>query len=381
MRILTLTLLALLLSGCSLFGKEDGTEPMELVDFDSTAKLVKVWSTSVGDGQGPGLTRMTPVIDGDILYAADYEGMVMAINRLTGKKLWVRDLDELLAGGVGLGAGKLFLGGDNGEIIVLDAANNGAELWRAPVSGEVMSVPAGDDAVVAVQTLDGRLTVFDSNTGTELWFYENPPPRLTLRGRPSPVITSSAVYAAFASGRLMAFNPKNGLILWEQRVAMPKGRSDLEKMVDVQAAPLLRDGILYVSGYQGRLMAIGRANGRPLWAIDSSSYQELALEEEVLYVTDSDSKVLAYSATSGAELWNNAQMLRRLLTGPQVLGGYVVAADDEGYLHVMNKADGQFADRTRIDRSGVRAPLLAAGEMLYVMANDGTLAAYRVTAR
>ncbi|BFM20586.1 outer membrane protein assembly factor BamB [Gilvimarinus japonicus] len=377
MRYLALLWLMVGLSGCSLFSDEDGTEPMELVDFESTVEIKRVWHRGIGDGQGDGYTRITPVIDGDTLYAADYEGELYALNRKTGKVLWRKDLDTVLAGGVGLGKGQLLLGTDEGEVLALNLAD-GTELWRTQLSGEVMSVPAGDESIVAAQTLDGRLTVLDASNGEVMWFYDNPPPKLTLRGRPSPVITAAAVYAGFANGRLMSFNPQNGLILWEQRVAMPKGRSDLEKMVDIQASPLLRDGILYLNGYQGRLMAVSRSNGRPLWAIDSSSYQEIGLGDDALYIAKDDSAVVAYNAGSGAELWRNELMLRRQVTGPAVLGDYAVVADEEGYVHFLNTSDGRFAARERVDGSGVRVPLWSDGELLYVLANDGTLAAYAI---
>ncbi|HEY7884534.1 MAG TPA: outer membrane protein assembly factor BamB [Cellvibrionaceae bacterium] len=380
MRRLVTAVLVLALGGCSVFSKKDGTEPMELVKFESTAELKRVWQTSVGSGQGVGFTRITPVIDGDIMYAADYKGRLFALNRLTGKQLWSKHLKETLAGGVGLSQQLLLLGTDNGQVVALDR-DNGSELWRVQVPGEIMSIPSGNDDVVAVQTMDGRLTVLDAGTGERLWFYESPPPRLTLRGRAAPVVSSSAVYAAFANGRFMAFNPQNGLILWEQRVAMPRGRSDLDKMVDIMATPLLRDGILYVNGFQGRLMAISRGSGRPLWAVDSSSHQELALLDGVIYLTDSDSKVLARDAGNGGVIWTNEQMQRRQLNGPQVLGEYVVVADAKGYIHVMDKATGEFADRERIDRSGVRVPLLVADNLLYVLSNNGKLAAYRVAPR
>ncbi|WP_049721858.1 outer membrane protein assembly factor BamB [Gilvimarinus polysaccharolyticus] len=377
MRYLALLWLVIGLSGCSLFSKDDGTEPMELVDFEPTVKIEQVWRRSIGSGQGDGYTRITPVVNGDTLYAADYQGELYALNRRTGKVQWTKALDITLSGGVGLGHEQLLLGTDEGEVLALNS-EDGRELWRTQLSGEVMSVPTGDENIVAAQTLDGRLTVLNATNGEVLWFYDNPPPKLTLRGRPSPVITNAAVYAGFSSGRLMAFNPQNGLILWEQRVAMPKGRSDLEKMVDIHASPLLRDGILYLSGYQGRLLAISRSNGRPLWAVDSSSYQEIGLFGDTLYLAKDNSAVAAYNAASGAELWRNELMLRRQLTGPAVLGDYAAVADEDGYVHFLNTSDGRFAARVRIDRSGVRVPLWSDGELLYVLANDGTLAAYAI---
>lgn len=377
MRSLIILALALTVTGCSLFGSKDGTEPMELVDFDPSVEIDRVWQRDTGAGQGQGFTRLTPAFTDDRIYVVDYSGLLTALDRSNGKVVWRKDLDEPVAGGVGIGSGTLLLGTDEGEVLVLDIAD-GSEIWRTQLSGEVTSVPAGNSDVVAAQTLDGRLSVMNAESGEILWFYDNPPPRLTLRGRPTPVITDSAIYSGFTNGRVMAFNPQNGLILWEQRVGMPKGRSDLEKMVDIQASPLLQDGILYLNGFQSRLMAISRANGRPLWAVDSSSHQDVWVDAGVLYVTTDQSAVVAYNASSGTEIWRNEQMLRRQLIGPVSLGDTVAVADEEGYLHFMSKEDGQFVNRVRIDGSGARASMWSDGERLYALANDGTLATYRI---
>ncbi|MDO3385120.1 outer membrane protein assembly factor BamB [Gilvimarinus sp. SDUM040013] len=377
MRLVPIVALAFVLSGCSLFGSKDGTEPMELVDFEPTIDVDRLWQRDVGAGQGAGFTTLTPAFAENLVYTVDYQGELTALDRMTGKVAWKRDLDEPIAGGVGLGADQLLLGSDEGEIVAL-TLDSGEELWRTPLSGEVTSVPAGNADVVAVQTLDGRLNVLNAESGELLWFYDNPPPKLTLRGRPTPVLTDSAVYAGFANGRLMAFNPQNGLILWEQRVGLPKGRSDLEKMVDIHATPLLQDGILYVGGFQSRLMAITRATGRPLWSADASIHQPVWMSAGELFVATEQSAVVAYNAASGAEIWKNEQMLRRQLIGPVVVGGYIAVADEEGYIHFMDRSDGSFVDRLRIDSSGTRAPMWSDGERLYVLANDGTFAAYTI---
>src|SRR5690554_795359 len=380
MRLLLVATALLALAGCSIFSKKDGTEPMDLVDFTPTVSLQKVWQTKIGKGQGAGDTRLTPVIEGELIYVVDHRGRLQALDHRTGKQRWRRNLKEPLAGGIGLGQNKLLLGNDSGEVIAL-SANDGQELWRRALSGEVLSQPAIGGGVVAVTTMDGRLTVLDADTGAQLWSYDSPQPRLTLRGRSAPVVAGAAIYAAFANGRFLAFDAENGLILWEQRVAMPKGRSDLEKMVDILATPILRDGIFYLNSYQGQLMALSRVSGRPLWAEESSSHQEIWLQDDVIYLSDSDGRVLAYSAGSGSERWRNEQLLRRGLSGPAQLGDYVMAVDGKGYMHVLDAASGDMAARLRVDRSGARAPLLVHDELLYVYANSGKLVAYRIKAR
>ncbi|MBU2887301.1 outer membrane protein assembly factor BamB [Gilvimarinus agarilyticus] len=377
MRLYPIAILAFVLTGCSVFSDKDGTEPMELVEFDPSITVEQLWRTDVGAGQGKGFTALTPAFFEQLVYTVDHKGQLTALNRLTGKVIWQRDLDEPIAGGVGLGENQLLLGSDAGQLLAL-SRETGETLWRTQLTGEVTSVPAGNGDVVAVQTLDGRLNVLSADTGEIMWFYDNPPPKLTLRGRPTPILTDSALYAGFANGRLMAFNPENGLILWEQRVGLPKGRSDLEKMVDIHATPVLQDGILYTAGFQSRAMAITRAAGRPLWSVDLSTHQPVWVDDGELFVTTEDSALKAYNAGTGELLWKNEQMLRRHLIGPVVLNDYVAVADEDGYIHFMSRDDGHFAYRLRLDRSGTRAPMWSDGDRLYVLANDGTFAAFTI---
>jgi outer membrane protein assembly factor BamB len=395
-----LLLCAIFLSGCSFFAKKTGQEPMELESFKTTAKLSTVWSRGVGNGQGIGLTQLTPVIDGDKIYTADHEGIITALNRQNGKKLWStkitkeitgwagkvvysfkeKDLNHGITGGISYADGLLYVGNYAGEVIAL-SATNGKEVWRKQLKGEVSSVPQTNGQVVAVQTMNGKLFVLDAKTGADLWFFENPPPVLTLRGSAAPLVTDSAIFAGFANGRLMSFNPTNGLILWEQRMAVPKGRSELDRMVDIHASPLIKDGILFVGTYQGRIAAVARGTGGSVWGVDGSTTENLAASDDKLFVSQSDGKVIAYSLTSGEQLWQNEKLLRRHLSGPQVFGDYVAVVDFKGYMHVLNQSNGELAARDKVDRKGVRAPMLTDGNILYVYGNGGSLMAFTAKAK
>lgn len=396
----SLLLCAILLSSCSWFSKKTGQEPMELESIKETARLSEVWSRDVGNGQGIGLTQLTPTIDGEKIYTVDHEGVVTALNRQNGKKLWStkitkefsgwmgsivysfkeKDLNHGITGGISYADGLLYIGNYAGEVVAL-SATNGKEVWRKQLKGEISSVPQTNGQVVAVQTMNGKLFVLDAKTGADMWFFENPPPVLTLRGSAAPLVTDSAIFAGFANGRLMAFNPSNGLILWEQRMALPKGRSELDRMVDIHASPLIKDGILFVGTYQGRIAAVARGTGGNVWGIDGSTSENLAVSDDKLFVSHSDGKVVAYSLTSGEQLWQNEKLLRRRLSGPQVFGDYVAVVDFEGYMHVLNQSNGEFAARDKVDRKGVRAPMLTDGNILYVYGNGGSLMAFTAKAK
>jgi outer membrane protein assembly factor BamB len=384
------------MSGCSWFSKKTGNEPMELVDFKETLDLDKVWSRGIGEGQNKGFSSLTPALDGDAIYAVDYEGLVVAMNSQTGKKLWKRTVNESkeglwsqlksffyaddpnrqIVGGIAAENGLLLVATYAGEVMAL-SKETGDELWRKQLPGEVVSAPRTNGNVVAAQTVNGKLFALDAKTGEQLWFYDNPPPVLTLRGTPSPIVTDTAIYAGFSNGRMMAFNPANGLILWEQRIASPKGRSELERMVDIHSSPIIKDGVIYVGTYQGRISALARGTGKPLWGQDGSTSENVALSTDKLFVSHANGKLVAYNSTTGEQLWSNEKMLRRLLNGPQVFGDYVAVVDFEGYMHVVNQSDGEFVARTKVDGDGARAPMLTDGETLYVYTNSGKLIAYK----
>lgn len=390
-------LCAFTLSGCSWFSKKTGNEPLELVDFKETVDLDKVWKRGIGEGQNEGFSRLTPALDKEAIYAVDYEGLLVAANASTGKKLWSKKINQpklglwgwlksfvvagdanyQIVGGLGAENGLLLVATYAGEVMAL-SPENGSELWRTQVPGEIVSAPRTNGSVVAAQTVNGKLFALDAKTGSQLWFYDNPPPVLTLRGTPSPIVTDTAIYAGFSNGRMMAFNPDNGLILWEQRIALPKGRSELERMVDIHSTPLEKDGVIYVGTYQGRVSALSRGTGSPLWGQDASTSENLAISGDKLFVSHADGKVVAYNAASGEQLWVNDKMLRRGLNGPQVFGDYLAVVDYKGYMHILNQTDGEFAARVRVDRKGARAPMLTNGETLYVYTNRGKLIAYQV---
>jgi len=367
-------------SACSIFDNTpDHLKPMELESFKRSVKLKRVWSSSTGSAQDARYVRMSMGASGERIFSASADGRISAFNRHNGKRLWRIDLDQELSAGVGVNADIILVGSYSGEVIALNS-ENGTELWRTPLSSEILAAPQRNGKYVAVQTQDSRLYGLEASTGNILWKYDNVMPKLTLRGTAAPVITEHAVYAGFANGKLMAFQPSNGLLLWERRIATSKGRTDLDKLADIDGTPLLIDSILYVASMNGRIAAVGRADGRPLWMKEASSHQPLSKAENLLFLSSSDDAVVAYQASSGLELWRNEQLLRRNITGPQVLGGYIAVVDFEGYLHLLRKSDGEFAYRKKVDGDGVNAAMLSLDGLLYILGNSGKLMAYRLLA-
>ncbi len=363
--------LAVMAVGCSSNSKKE-LPPAELPDIQEEVRLDAQWSRSIGDGQGELYNLLTPAADGERLFAASADGEVVAMDRLTGKEFWEVELDLPISGGVGAGYGLVMVGTLKGEVIALDVSN-GEEKWRARVTSEVLSAPATNGDVVVVQTQDDRLIAFDASTGEQRWIYENSPAVLTLRGTSSPVMTNRLVMAGLSTGKVLALDASRGIPVWEQRVAVPQGRSELERVVDIDGNLLLSGGTLYVVTYQGKVAAIDIDSGRPLWNRDASSYSGLAQGFGSVYVSQSAGAVEGVDERSNSALWNNDALARRQLSAPEVFSSYVAVGDFEGYLHLLSQVDGHFVGREKIDGDGVRARPLVIGDWIYVYGNSGKL--------
>lgn len=380
--------------------KKDDTalKPAKLTKFEPEVEVRRVWKAGVGGGLGRKYLRIRPAILADQIYAADGYGRLEAFDRFSGKRLWstqlpkesggfLNSLDFLdrtdpsfVSGGVGAGGGHLFLGTTNGELIAFSAAD-GAEVWRARVDGEVLAAPTTGEGMVFVQTIDGSLTALEIETGEERWQVDNPVPILTLRGTATPVYDGGVIYAGFANGNLIAVRAENGEPIWEHRVMLPEGRSELERMVDVDSTPLLDGPIVYVVSYQGNVRGVRRQDGNPLWEIPMSSFLDLGEGYGQLYVIDEDDTIVAIDRQTAEEAWRQDVFARRKLSSPVVFSNYVAVTDDEGYLHILAQSDGRLLGRRKLDGKGVRSRMLYADGVLYAMGNSGSLQALEIGVR
>lgn len=368
--------LAILAAGCSSNSKKE-LPPAELTDFKEEVVLQKQWSHSIGDGQGETYNMLVPAIEGDRIYASDVTGVVMSLDRLTGDVIWEKDLELPVSGAVGVGYGMVMVGTIKGEVVAVDAAS-GEERWRARVTSEVLAPPATNGDVVVVQTQDDRVIGLDAATGSQRWIYESTPAVLTLRGTGAPLVTNRLAIAGLSTGKVVALDTANGVPVWEQRVAVPQGRSELERVVDIDGGLLLSGGTLYVASYQGRVAGLDLESGRVLWQRDASSYSGVAQGFGSVYATLASGTVEGIDERSSSALWSNESLARRQLGAPEVFSSYVAVGDMEGYLHLLSQVDGRFVGRERIDSDGLRARPLVVGDMIYVYGNSGKLEALTI---
>ncbi len=366
--------LLVVLSGCS--SVKEGLKPVELTDFDEQTQFLKVWSKTVGEGQDARYARLQPLLYKDVLYVVDVVGQVQAINADTGKRLWKAALDVTVGGGVGMAQDTLLIGTLSGEVIALNLAD-GTEKWRTQLSSEVLCAPEGNTDRVIVQTIDARVFGLNLQDGKIEWSYDHTAPILTVRAQAAPVIVDDVAYIAFDNGQLQAFSVANGQLRWTARIGQPKGKTDIERLVDSDTSPLVKGPFVYGAGFQSRVVAINRGSGRLNWAQDVSTYHPIVEANGKIIVVDEESHLHAFDAATGAVSWVSDVLHRRALGAPGVLGGRVVVTDFEGVMHAFDIETGTLMARKRADVAKVVAMPITHNNTLYILDTKGVLRAVR----
>jgi len=382
MRLLHVVLMLLVLNGCANisswvrnpFGEDDNPRaPAELEDIQTEVTISRDWRINIGNGQGDSFKKLTPVVDGGFVFAASDDGDVVAVNSTNGDLMWLTELETSITGGVGAGDGIVMVGTEAAELVVL-SQSDGQEMWRTRVSSEILSQPKTDGDIVVVQTVDGKLVAVDRENGLQRWTYETTLPALTLRGTSSPVLTSEGtVVAGFSNGILVSVAAEDGVWSWEERVAVPDGQYDIERVIDVDGDLLLDGARILASSYQGNLMAFDTATGRIVWGMEASSYHGMDQGFGNIYYSNDESHLVAVRDNSSDVVWQNEELQYRDLTAPKTISNYVAVADFEGYLHLISQIDGRIIGRTRIDNDGVRSNLIVEDGSLIVYGNGGSL--------
>ena len=333
--------------------------------FESTGELKSVWSASVGSSADYVLTPASA--DGAVFVAAA-NGRITRLAQ--GREVWQANANARISAGVGVGAGRLAVGTDKGEVLAYSL--DGKLLWRARVSSEVLAAPVLNDTLVLVRTTDNRVHALNAEDGKRRWVYQRSAPALVLRNAGTLLLEDGVAYAGFPGGKLVALGLNNGAALWESTIALPRGATELERVADVAGEPVLAQRAVCAVAYQGRLGCVDRQTGTMLWSRDMSSASGVAVSGRTLYLSDERGNVFALDTATGATLWKQDQLVGRSPGRAVAVQGGVVVMDVEGVLYLLRGSDGSLLAR---DRSGSRAAAapLSLGDQFVVQDVGGTV--------
>lgn len=355
-RSLVLTLaLAGALAGCSSveklnpFAATAKSKVPELAAIKPTANVVTLWQAKAGKASD---YVFTPAAVDSSVYVADPSGVVSRLD--DGKPVWKIAAGQPLSGGVGSDGRLVAVGTPKGEILAFDA-KDGKPLWKVRASADILSAPAVTADLVVVRSGDNRLYGFDTADGKRKWVYQRSNPALSLRNSAAPVISERYAFAGFPGGKLVAVSLQNGAAVWEGTVALPKGVTELDRVVDITSAPVIEGPQVCAVAYQGRVACFDLTNGSLIWAKEISSAAGLAMDNRNIYVADDKGAVHALDRYRGTSLWKQDKLAQRQLSAPRVGRGLVAVADGKGLVHFLNREDGSFAARVSTDGSAIQS--------------------------
>lgn len=328
------------------------------------------WSASIGKS---GDYTFTPaVVDGRVFVA----GQNGTISRLEdGKVIWKIDAGQPLSAGVGANGRLVVVATAKGDVLAF-SADDGKALWKARVSSEVLAAPVVGDDGVAVKSGDNQVFLFDAGDGGRKWAYQRSTPPLSVRSAGSPVFADRYLFVGYPGGKLVALSLQNGAPVWEGAVALPRGATELDRVADIVASPVVDGRQICAVAFQGRVACFDMGQGGAMiWSKDISSVAGLAMDARYLFVADDKGVVYALDRSSGSSLWKQDKLKSRRLSTPVVRRGLVAVADAEGIVHFLSREDGSFTARRKTDGTPVRAPLQMLGSAVLVQTTGGSVSA------
>ncbi len=359
-------------------GEDNAQPPTELKEFNNRVSLASVWSKDVGEGNDEALVQLLPAISGATISLIDRNGLLSQLDRFSGKQIWQTDLDMIITGGLGVDDELLFLSNDNAQLIALKS-KTGAQHWKKSLSSISLSKPLVSGEMVVARTLDGKLYGLLKDNAKQIWIYDRGVPVLTFRGNSSPIIGGDElVFTGFDSGKVAAIGLQHGRLLWESTASVARGRSDIERMVDIDGDPILVGRSLFVVTINGRVVSIDALTGKLNWARDISSFVGIGFDKRNIYITDSDNNIWAFGQENGDSLWKQDKLKYRHLTAPMVYDDYLLVADFEGYVHVLSTTDGELIGRKQFDKEGYLLSPIRHKDEIYIYGNSGNITSIKL---
>ena len=340
-----------MLTACA--GEKDNSEPpAPLTDIESEIPLSLNWKLDTRAASNEAAYRLRPLIVGERAYTIDTSGMIASVDIATGRKLWNHATDLMSLSGLGGNEDRLIATSGDGDVAAFRLLEDGLEpLWKIRIGSEIRSTPAVDGDQVFVRSVDGKLLSLSIADGSVQWTVAGRVPALSLTGNSEPLVDAQLVYMGFDDGKLIAYERRSGKTRWESTISLPSGRTEVERLVDLDGRFVIRNGVIYVASFQGRLAAVVAANGDLLWSREFSSFQPIAIDDNAIYLTADNSDLWSIDRRTGSAFWKQDVLHARKITAPAILNDKVVVADLEGYLHWFDAADGKLVARIRATNS------------------------------
>jgi outer membrane protein assembly factor BamB len=377
-RILLGASLTVLLVAC---GSPDNSEPpAPLTNINNGLIFDQLWTMKTGAGISAGSYNRQPLLVGAEIFTVDIDGLIKNVDAKSGKLKW--DFETGVESITGLtGDDDIIVASSrNGELNTYDRTDHDLNLrWSARLKGEIRSASVANVDSLFIRTVDGRLSSISKADGSIQWTVSHLVPALSLTGNSAPILHNDLVIAGFDDGKLAAFDQSNGQVVWEIAVSQPTGRSEIERLVDVDGQFVISNGVIYVGSYQGRLAAIQAIDGEELWSRKFSSFNAMTIDDGAIYLSSDTSHIWSIDRRTGSALWKQDVLHARKISAPLLFEDKVIVGDLDGHVHWFNQSDGALIGRLRPSYKRHYSTPFEWNNKIFTMDSNGILSSFKVT--
>ncbi len=366
--------LTLLVFGCSTPDNSD--PPAELTEIENPEYVRELWTFQTGKSSLVNFFDLAPLVSGDKIYTIDLSGRIYQIDAKRGRANWSFETGLPAIAGLSGDDTHLVATSRDGEVALYEIKDDSLLLsWKKQLSSEIRTQAVLDTNQVFVRTGDGKLSALDASSGEIQWTVTRRVPALSLTGNSRPIPIDDLVISGFDSGKLVAMERSNGSTAWETTIGSPRGRTEIERLVDIDGQFVIRDGVIYVSSFQGNLAAVTANTGQVIWSREFSSSKAIAVDQEALYLVDDRSHLWSIDRRTGSSFWKQDVLNARKITAPAIIGERLIVGDLAGHLHFLRKSDGKLMARTRPAESRYISQPINSNGVAYVIDVAGNLTA------
>ncbi len=252
------------------------------------------------------LLEFPPVIYGEDLYQLGDNGILTALDKLTGHTLWRKRLGRLSASTPAVTANTLFAtvlasgSGAPGRIYAINSAN-GKVRWSRGLPSASESSPLLDDGKVFFGSQNGTVYALSEHTGRPIWSYH-----AGGAVKASPTLSGGLLYFGDYSGHVQAISEQTGKRVW-----ISSSEGALLGSGTFYSTPAVFYGRVFLGNTDGRVYAYDAYNGRLDWAVQTGAYVYASPAVTsapglgpTIYLGSYDGTFYAINARSGHVSWS-----------------------------------------------------------------------------
>ena len=337
----------------------------------------KVWQVKTGSAMGE--SKIHPFIKDQTLFIAGARS-VSAWNKNSGQLIWKKSFRETITAGINGSFDKngnhIVIGTNKGNAIALDT-KTGSTLWVERLSSEILAVSPSKNGFIALRTVDGKIHGLSSQSGEIIWQRSQKTPKLSLFGASVPVILANNVISGFDNGKLVAYQLSTGKPQWEVTLAVPKGLTELEKIIDIDGKITVLDNALFASSLNGNATGIQGKTGDPVWLKPFSTPSGLSANAKTILTRDDQGNIWKLDPQTGNPVWKMNDLKQRQPTLPIIINTELaIVADKQGKIHWINSKTGKIIALDTGDNAGYSVPPITDKKAIYFIGKSGLLSKF-----